>query len=1214
MKLFIKLRNKYFTAICSLALLIMASIGLFNISTSPRSVDASMVKFDNEKSITITNGSFSSFSESSTYPYTPSAYTTSGNSTPSMKTGAINISDNTYAKNYEKYGLTEYGNPKGVGSDNYVLMINSKEDSDYTYTSNEFTLPANGNYYVTVSAKTIGDNSIASVFLMQNDKIFEDCIIQNITTQAWSNYTFFVTTNSYESITLKFGMQIGSRTSRASGCVLFDELHAGQISNEVLNNCLNTFDGNTFKFVEFSTPNMYKTYNFDNVVHKFELDSNGNNISTPILDTNYFAISSSGTGEKTVDVANNVMNILTNKTYVSYKGMEEVLQPNSTYRFSIKVKASEIKSGSAFVKLEEILDEEDKYEDFMGSDDTNITAKSSSLTISNTTSNNIDNGYVEYIIYANTSSLKTSKVQFSFGIGENNTNTQANVSFKEFNIQRVPYSAYNDASTSSQLGKFDISERISLSDKEYSNYTFDKMESESFDGVQYPAKPQNWTNKKDNIGYQLSGVVNLSAFQAVMDKYSNEINTLATPATLISGLNNNVLMIYNGTQSSQSYTSSSKNLAANKYYRITAFVNTHLWDEDANGVTVLAKKGELVLGKVSGIKTTGQWQRVEFYINTPANDIDVTIELSLGYGNTLSSGYAFFDNILIEETETEGDFSSQFDNFVVANNGATTIDLTNPMLSSTTTRDYNLPILFTGSNKGKTTVNAGIVDLRNDLSSIIASSKMEELRKLSSENRRVLAIATALNVDGYYEYTSVMPYNFESGKYYKFSFELFTDGISQQDKEEKYDNKKLAEGVNIELLGLENARFNYVTSNGVWTTYEYYIGVNETIESNILFSLGSEFTGCYGRAFLGNIALEEIEQDIFKDVKSSDTRLKIDTVKKEEEESNEEKGGKTDFNWAYIPTILTFLAIIIAVVGVFARRNIKFKKRVGKKRENYDRDITVMQSKYRRLASDLRDKEVRELTKECDELINLRTQYEEKYKDALNRLRSARLANRDGSKRHEISAIEREVKHISKQVARFGVQINNYENEIEFMQTEAYLIDVEKSMMREDNNARSQLRKEAEMTDEQREKAVAKREQKIERENEKAELKAEKLARKQLKLQQEREEVERQLAEAKELDEKYAKEQELKRIKIEEERLAREQEESEKELKNQQTEKLEEQEVEQQSQEIDNKPTEDETIKTEVTETTEQVQQSEIVTDSESNQTETVEDNSTDNN
>ena len=120
MKLFIKLRNKYFTTFAALLLLVLASFGLFRANTI-QSVDASMIKFDNEKFITITNGSFNNFSSSSAYPYTLSTYTTSGNSTPEMKTGAININKTDFEKNYKnrflqyKYWLTE---------NNYVFFHN----------------------------------------------------------------------------------------------------------------------------------------------------------------------------------------------------------------------------------------------------------------------------------------------------------------------------------------------------------------------------------------------------------------------------------------------------------------------------------------------------------------------------------------------------------------------------------------------------------------------------------------------------------------------------------------------------------------------------------------------------------------------------------------------------------------------------------------------------------------------------------------------------------------------------------------------------------------------------------------------------------------------------------------------------------------------------------------------------------------------------------
>ena len=1184
MKLFIKLRNKYFATFTSLILLILASVGLFNFAGTIKSVDASMIKFDEAKTITITNGSFNSFSSSSTYPYTLNSFTTSGNSTPNMKTGAINLSETEFSKNYSKYGLSEYDRPSEiVGSDNYALMINADATSNYTYTSSEFTLPANGHYYITVSAMTIGDNAVASVFLTKDNQVFENCVIEQISTGSWANYTFFVTTNAYESVTLKFGMQIGNRINNngASGCVLFDELHAGQISAERLNECLKSFPAGSFKYAEFRSPNAYKMYNFDSQIIDYSQNKVGETTTR-----NYFADATSGVGEANFEVRNNIMTLSANDSFIIYKGEEETLMPDTTYRFSIFVKASQLSSGSAFVKVEEIIDESEDYDDFMDSTPTEITAKSSNLTISAVTSNTITDGYQEYAIYVNTGTLKSSKVQFSFGLGSESANATGLVNFKSYLIERVPYSAFSSASTGSQVGKIDIAERITSVSSEYANYSFNKMQSNSFDGVPYPATPSSWSVSSSNTGTQLSGVVNLSKFSAVMAKYESSINEISTPKALHNTLNNNVLMIYNGTKGAQSYTSSSKTLSANKHYQITMFVNTHIWDIDSNGATVLAKVGENVIAMADGIKTVGEWQKVVLYIQTPANSVDLTIELALGSGNKLSSGYAFFDDILVQEADSNN-FVNRYPQYEIATNGNVEVDLNNPMLASTTMRDYNTPVLYNGVNNGTTTVNAGIVDLTGDLK-IVSDSIRENLRDINGDNKNALAIATAVNEDGRYTYTSVLKYNFASGKYYKFSFDLFTDGIGQEEKEEMYDNDILAEGVSVSLTGLENAKFSYVKSEGQWTTYEIYVGVNTSATSNLVFALGSEFTGCYGKAFIGNINLEEVDHTVFEAISVGDKVLKVDTVEQTDEENNDtdKKLNMNGFSWAYVPTIATFLAIVIAVVGIFVRRNVKFTKSVGKKRVEYDRDITVMQNKYRRIASDVRAKEIRELTKERDELMELRAEYEEKYKDALSRLRNARLANRNGSKQHEIVAIEREVKHISKEVARFGVQVNNYDNEIEFMQTEAYLIDLEKRMMREDTSMRNVVRKEAEMSEEKRAESVAKREAKQQRAEQKAQARADKLIRKQEKLKQEREAVQAQLAEAKELDERHLKERELKLIQIAEQKLAKEKAKAEREMLKLEQAKLAKQKAEEEEkQEQVNSSVEDEKIEAETVET-----------------------------
>ena len=380
------------------------------------------------------------------------------------------------------------------------------------------------------------------------------------------------------------------------------------------------------------------------------------------------------------------------------------------------VKANKIESGSAFVKVDEIIDESKDFEDFTESTPVDKTPKSANLTISSATSNTITDGYQEYVIYVRTEALSSSKVQFSFGLGSETSNATGDVIFKSFLIERVPYSAFSSATTDTQVAKVDISERLSLPSSEYANYSFDKMQSESFDGVPYPATPTSWTKSSSGDGVQLSGVVNLQAFDSVMDKYSNQINTIATPSTLNSNLNNNVLMIYNGALSAQSYTSETKTLTANKIYKITTFVNTHMWDINSNGVTVVAKTGSNVLAKAEDIKTDGQWQRVTFQITMPSNSIDLTIELALGNGNKLSSGYAFFDNILVEEADTVDGFKDIFDDYKVAK--GVEIDLTDPMLSETETRDFNIPVLYTGEDKDN--INAGIVYL-NNLKAVIAN-------------------------------------------------------------------------------------------------------------------------------------------------------------------------------------------------------------------------------------------------------------------------------------------------------------------------------------------------------------------------------------------------------------------------------------------------------------------------------------------------------------
>lgn len=1169
MSLLHKLRNKYFATILCLLMLVLAGFGILKLNT-PAVVEA--VSFDNENSLTITNGSFTSYSSKTDYPYTPSDFTTRGSyNASSTKTGAIKVDEDAFNQNYTAYGFTEeYGlddaeNPGKIGTDSSILMINTTTNSNLAYISSEFTLSANSTYYISVSAKTLGSNSLASVYLLKEGMVYGDCKIENIQNSNWSSYTFFVTTNSYEEVKLQFGMQIGNLTSGTSGCVLFDELHAGKISKDTMSTYMASTNENHYRYADIEAKNGYKSYGFDGELVVYENDGSGNFTATT-QSKNYFTVKQGG-DDKQYTINSGVVTISANNGYINFEGEEETFAPNNTYRFSIKAKVSEaIGTGSANVKLNEILADKDTYEDFKESSNTTLTAKESKLTISSVTTNKVEDGFTEYVIFVHTSEDLDSKVKFSFGLGNSEAFATGEISFKDFKIERVPYSAFSSASTGDAVAKMDIADRISIdSEKFFSNGTFDKMQSNSIDGVPYPATPTDWTASSEAENSQLSGVVNLSKLNLVNNKYSDVLNgNIYASSSCTSSTNNNVLMIYNGNKATKSYTSATKTLSANKYYRIRTYVYTDLLDADSSA-TVMLKSGDSVIGRVANINTNAQWKQVEFYVHTAGTSTEIALELALGYSTNRASGYVFFDHIEIASADTE---------YVYENTLAKNIDLNNPMLEGDFANGYIQPALFKGENLSSKNVNSGLIDLTNDLKLKEITSDASMLEQLKKGGRTTaLLIKSVLGEDVYYKYTSSIAYNFESGSYYKLSFALFTNNLAQEEKEENTDNGKLAQGANISLTGLENASFTYEQSNGKWTVYEFYIGVDSAVTSSLVYSLGSEFTGCSGIALLADIKLEKVTETDFNDATSSATCLKVDTIETaEEDDSEEESESGNNFSWAYIPTIATFVALVVAIVGIFIKKNVKFKKRYKGDKVAYDRNETVLRNKFRRIAIDQRDAEIREMTKECEELTALRAEYEEKYKEALNRLRSTKLANRDGSKKHEVYAIEREVKHISKEVARYGVQVNNYENEIEFMKTEAYLTDLEKRLSREDSHIRNRDRKESLLSEEEREFKIAQREQKLARNKEKAERKAERLADKKAKIEQEKLEIEKAIKDAVEKDEQLAKERELKRLKEEELKLAKEQAKTKKQLEQLDKEQVEvEQEKETASSEVKNR-------------------------------------------
>ena len=229
------------------------------------------------------------------------------------------------------------------------------------------------------------------------------------------------------------------------------------------------------------------------------------------------------------------------------------------------------------------------------------------------------------------------------------------------------------------------------------------------------------------------------------------------------------------------------------------------------------------------------------------------------------------------------------------------------------------------------------------------------------------------------------------------------------------------------------------TENG-WKTYKFYINPTDATTSTLQIIFGNSTADLKGDAFIGDISIEEVESKDFI-TKSTDNALLLTTPKTND--SNTDDNTKTDDktksnNTAWIiaiPTILTGLAIILAVVGVTLRK-VKFKKRVKKTKNAYDRNSKQSQQIYMRKATTMREERLRELNKQLETLQAERAQYEEQYKKDLSTLRQLKIKRAPAN---EISKLEKDMKLNQKHSSQIGSSIRNIELEIEYTNSNDYI-------------------------------------------------------------------------------------------------------------------------------------------------------------------------------
>ncbi|MBQ8615279.1 MAG: hypothetical protein IJ415_01770, partial [Clostridia bacterium] len=199
---------------------------------------------------------------------------------------------------------------------------------------------------------------------------------------------------------------------------------------------------------------------------------------------------------------------------------------------------------------------------------------------------------------------------------------------------------------------------------------------------------------------------------------------------------------------------------------------------------------------------------------------------------------------------------------------------------------------------------------------------------------------------------------------------------------------------------------------------------------------------------------DDVTATEYASAKNSETVKIVETTATEDnnetEDSTSSNSGISNTTWIYlIPSILTALAILIAVVG-FAVRKIKFKKPRRKTKTAYDRNKTVSIQYYTRKATTLREEKVRELTLDLEKINVERKKYEDEYKQDLTKLREMKIKRANPA---EITKLEKDLKKNQKLSSNLGLTANKISNELAFAKTDAYLNSLIKKLEREQSSS-----------------------------------------------------------------------------------------------------------------------------------------------------------------
>ncbi|MGN1227629.1 MAG: hypothetical protein ACI4TX_03205 [Christensenellales bacterium] len=959
------INKKVFVSLTALAF----SFGAVPLNYGTFSYDKTYAYIPTE--ITVDNGDFSATSTSS-YPRTASNWTKSSDSSTSsaIKAGVISTVLETFKEEYKSYGLAIENTSDLENSDNLnVYMINSGDKSiRYGIKSNSISLDAGSYYKVTADVKTslpvlVGDNtlnlsSMASIYLNVGDESYKFIGID--TYNGWDTYTFYVHTNKFVAPTIDVELWLGSKQEiQSSGAVLFDNIKVTKLASE---NWYATNDA-TNKIVELDNKAEYdatdkiNNASFEDISDIWEVETNEKNqasgvttgicnlISYDIKET-HIPESPNTNGNKDNNFALFINN--ESKAGVTYKSNTFTIEKYTNYLIQVYVKTGEFEEGGATISL--VPTNED------------LKATTFSSVVTSKTTNSITNNWTQYSFYVQGSPFADEEVYLALGVGsvEEDDLVKGYAFFDDISISKITYNDYESASTSSNTVKKAQLHSITSS-SEITNAYFNLVDS-AFTGT-YPLAPSGWT--ASNSENSTSGIISTRKddFESKTETYYGNLPWFCVGLTPLqtnvdeNTADNNLLMIYNPTYSYQSYSSSSYSMSASSYYKISVDARTLTTDKAFIKVKV---DGNTVA--TYSFRSEDEWSTFETYFATGFGAKNVSVELGLGKENDLANGYAFFDNVMVK--------SLTADEFTTAKKVETN------KIIDYTVEDFSI---VTGESDEDLQIPSHWSTSTNDKSKIgIDTSESENALKIGTTDNN-----TSLKSE------SSITYTLDKETYYIATFKIKTSAFADLEKS----------GATFGFKEVDKNRFEYIVNNGEeYAEYKFYINGAEYSSLTPYFQLDIK-DGINGEFIkLQSISFEAITESKFseklKEVENDDTITDVVFLGNVTEDEEDDHDHDTEyvagtFDWYLIPTIITTLALILAVIGVLLQKRKKKAKKVEKQKKfanKYDREITLHKALIEKEAQAIRKQKLEELKLKLqttdDELEQIESDYKERIKDS----------------------------------------------------------------------------------------------------------------------------------------------------------------------------------------------------------------------------------------